>query len=65
VGVPLHETAEATHAGGRRSGLAVKRRLAALALVTGGLALLATLDTAIAVGPAFAVSLAAARLVAL
>jgi hypothetical protein len=63
VSVPLQETIEPERSDGHRQGLGTRRRLAALALLTGGLALLAALDAAVAVGPAFGLSLAAAWLV--
>jgi hypothetical protein len=62
VSVPRHETVESEYALERRLGPTPKRRLGALALLTSGLALLAALDAAVAVGPAFALSLAAAWL---
>jgi hypothetical protein len=56
VSVQLHEAVEDRW-------LPLGRRLGVLALLAGGLALIATLDAIVAVGPAFGLSLAAAWLV--
>ena len=56
MSVQLHETVEA-----RR--FPVGRRLGVLALLAGGLGLIAALDAVVAAGPAFGLSLAAAWLV--